>query len=60
MWPSFDSDPDEQALDALKLNGEEGEQLRSFAPRFFRQHFLPEAVITAVRHRRKENQLVIS
>lgn len=51
---------DSQALDAVKSEGEEGEQLRRFVLRFFKQFFVPEAVIKAVSHRLKKNRLVIS
>jgi len=51
---------DSQALNAVKSDKEEGEQLRNFVLGSFRQSFVPEAVIKAVRRRRKENQLAIS
>jgi hypothetical protein len=51
---------DSQALDAVKSEGEEGEQLRRFVLRFFRQFFIPEAVIKAVSRRLTKNRLVIS
>ena len=51
---------DPQALDAVKSDGEDGEQLRNFVLRVFGQCFVPEAVIEAVRRCRKENQLAIS
>jgi hypothetical protein len=51
---------DSQALDAVKSEGEEGEQLRSFVLRFFKHCFVPEVVIDAVCHRRKKNRFAIS
>jgi integrase len=42
---------DSQALEAVKSDGEEGEQLRKFVLRFFRHYFVPEAAIKAVRRR---------
>jgi hypothetical protein len=51
---------DSQALDAIKLEGDEGEQLRRFVLRFFKRFFVPEAVIKAVSRRLKKNRLVLS
>jgi hypothetical protein len=42
---------DSQALEAVKANGDAGKRLRKFVCRAFRQHFVPEVVIHAVRHR---------
>jgi hypothetical protein len=51
---------DSQALEAVKSDGEEGEQLRKFVLRFFRHCFVPEAAIKAVRRRRKVKHVAIS
>lgn len=50
---------DSQALEAVKSDGEAGERLRKFVCRVFRQHFVPEVVIQAVRHRTVK-QLILS
>lgn len=47
---------DSQALEAIKSDREDGEQLREFVLRFLGHHFVPEAVIEAVRHRPKEKR----
>jgi hypothetical protein len=51
---------DSQALEAVKSEGEEGEQLRKFVLRFVRHYFVPEAAIKAVRRRRKVKHVAIS
>jgi hypothetical protein len=51
---------DSQAPEAVKSDGEEGEQLRKFVLRFFRHYFVPEAAIKAVRRRRKANHVATS
>jgi hypothetical protein len=51
---------DSQALEAVKSDGEEGEQLRKFVLRFFQHYFVPEAAIKAVRRRRKVKHVAIS
>jgi hypothetical protein len=51
---------DSEALEAVKSDGNEGEQLRKFVLRSFRDHFVPEAVIKAVRRRLKEKSGAIS
>jgi len=50
---------DSQALEAVKANGDAGEKLCKFVCRAFRQHFVPEVVIQAVRHRTVK-QLIVS
>ena|SRR5579863_771194 len=50
---------DSQALDAIKSDGEKGEQLRNFVLTFFRQYFIPEAVLTIARRHRRETQIAI-
>jgi hypothetical protein len=42
---------DAQALEAVNSDGETGEQLRKFVLTGFRQYFVPEVVIKAVRRR---------
>lgn len=44
---------DSQALEAVKSDREDGEQLRKFVLRFVGHYFVPEAVIEAVRHHPK-------
>jgi hypothetical protein len=51
---------DSQALEAVRSDGEEGEQLRKFVSRFFRHYFVPEAAIGAVRRRRKVKHVATS
>jgi hypothetical protein len=51
---------DSQALDAVKSEGEKGDQLRSFVLKCFKQYFVPEAVLNAVGRRRKQYQLALS
>lgn len=50
---------DSQALEAVKSDREDGEQLRRFVSRFLGHHFVPEAVIEAVRHHSKEKRPAI-
>jgi hypothetical protein len=51
---------DSQALEAVKSDGERGEQLRKFVLRSFGHYFVPEDVIEAARRRRKEKHTAIS
>lgn len=50
---------DSQALSAIKSEGNVGKQLRDFVLRFFRQCFVPEAVIRAVRRSRNGNEFAV-
>jgi hypothetical protein len=51
---------DSQALEAVRSDGEEGEQLRKFVSRFFGRYFVPETAIKAVRRRRKVKHVATS
>lgn len=51
---------DSQALEAVRSDRKEGEQLRKFVSRFFERYFVPEAAIKAVRRRRKVKQVATS
>ena len=49
---------DLQALEAVRSDGERGEQLRKFVSRFFGHYFVPEEVILAVRDRKKKTPAI--
>ena len=50
---------DSEALEAVKTEGEKGERLRNFVLRFFRDHFVPEAAINAVRYPGKVKSVAV-
>ncbi|HEY6490832.1 MAG TPA: hypothetical protein VIY99_17025 [Terracidiphilus sp.] len=51
---------DAQALKAVNCDGEAGEQLCRFVLSSLSHSYVPEAVVTAVRRRRKEKRLAIA
>jgi len=51
---------DSQALEAIRSDGERGEQIRKFVLRSLRLHFVPEPVIEAMYRRRREKRVAIS